>query len=200
MSEKEQKLRFAAIMESLGVVYQQQMSKELLKMYWMALQDVHLDQLEQAAAAHVATSQWFPKPCDLRSANPEADAVRAWDSAIAAIHHHGMYRHVDFEDQVVNATIRHLGGWPEFCSMDPKDESWIRKEFAKTYQALAKAGTSREQAAPLPGISEANQVTRVNGEVESQQVLVRRVATPKIIEPTRRISVQSDAKKRIRAD
>jgi hypothetical protein len=200
MSEKDHKLRFAAIMESLGVVYQQQMSKELLKMYWLALQDVHLDQLEQAAAAHVATSQWFPKPCDLRSANPEADAVRAWDSAIAAIHHHGMYRHVDFEDQVVNATIRHLGGWPEFCGMDPKDESWIRKEFVKTYQALAKAGTSKEQAAVLPGLSQANQVTRVNGEVGSQQVLVRRVAAPKIIDPKRRISVQSNAKKRIAAD
>jgi len=135
-------------------------------MYWMALQDVHLDQLEQAAAAHVATSQWFPKPCDLRSANPEADAVRAWDSAIAAIHHHGMYRHVDFEDHVVNATIRHR----------------------------------REQTASLPGLSEANQVTRINGEVDSQLVLVRRVAAPKIIDPTRRISVQPDAKKRIGAD
>ena len=197
MSEKEQKLRFAAILESLAVVYQIEMTKDMLKVYWAALSDIHLDQIEQAAAAHVALQRWFPKPCELRSASPDADAVRAWDSAIAAIHHHGMYRHVDFEDSVVNATIRHLGGWSEFCSMEPKDESWIRKEFVQTYKALASTGTSQEQAAPLPGLSEANQVKRVNGKIESQEVLVRRISAPRIINAKGRLNVQPDEKKRI---
>lgn len=191
---KNEKLRFAAVIEQLGVVYQTAISDELLRSYWQSLKDVPIDDLERAAAAHIALQKWFPKVCELRCVDAVADSVRAWDSAILAIHQHGMYRHVDFEDAVVNATIRHLGGWPEFCAMDPRQESWIRKEFLKTYQALARSGISSEQGAALPGISDANQVVRSNGLIESTSVIVRQIKRPQI----KRINhVQQDSKARI---
>ena len=121
---KETKLRFAATIEQLGVIYRTEISDLLLRAYWQALKDVSITDLEREAALHIASSKFFPKPCELRGEDAEADSVRAWDSAIAAIHQHGMYRHVDFEDAVVNAVIRYLGGWPEFCCFDPSDEQW----------------------------------------------------------------------------
>ena len=181
MNEKERKIAFAEVFATVGVIYQKPMTDEHLRAYWLVLQDVPIDELKKNAMAHIATQKWFPLPCELMNANEDADAIRAWDAATAAIHHHGMYRHVNFEDSTVNAVIRHLGGWPEFCAMEPTQESWLRKEFVKAYKGLAKSGVSREQAAVLPGLSEANEVRRSKGGIEYQGVVVRHIAAPKLI-------------------
>lgn len=192
-----EKLRFAALIEQLGVVYQTEITDLLLRAYYEALKDVPIDDLERAVAAHIALQRWFPKPSELLSIDPQADAVRAWDSAIAAIHHHGMYRHVDFEDKCVNATIRHLGGWPKFCSQEPDQETWTRKEFIKTYLLMRSSGLSAKQMDVLPGISEANAVVRSNGLIEQQNIVVRKIKSPKIVYRERLSNVRQDEKARI---
>lgn len=178
---KEHKLRFAAIIEQLGVVYQADITDLLLRAYWLALEDVPIDDLERSAAAHIALQKWFPKPCELRAVDAECDAVRAWDAAVLAIHRHGMYRHVDFQDTVINAVVRHLGGWPDFCAYDPAEEQWRRKEFIATYRSLARGGLSQEQSAPLAGLSEASAVKRVNGQIASRDIIVRKIKSLKPI-------------------
>ena len=192
-----QKLRFAALIEQLGVVYQTEITDLLLRAYYEALKDVPLDDLERAVAAHIALQRWFPKPSELLSIDPKADAVRAWDSAIAAIHHHGMYRHVDFEDKYVNAVIRHLGGWPTFCAQEPEQESWTRKEFVQTYLLLRSSGLTDKQMDVLPGISEANVVVRSNGLIEQQHLVIRKIKSPKIVYHERIANVQQNEKARI---
>ena len=187
---KETKLRFAATIEQLGVIYQTEITDLLLRAYWQALQDVPIDDLEREAASHITLSKFFPKPCELRGEDAEADSVRAWDSAIAAIHQHGMYRHVDFEDAVVNAVIRYLGGWPEFCCFDPSDEQWRRKEFIATYRALSRTGLSKEQAGVLTGISESNFVKRDNGTIVDEGIIVRKIHAPKPIRRKEMLNVE----------
>lgn len=196
--EKQHRLEFASIIESLGVVYDRQITDDMLAVYFECLRDIPIWRLKAIAASHVACNRFWPTPSELRGVNPSADAVRAWDTANAAIHIHGMYRHVDFDDSVVNATIRHLGGWPEFCARDPKDETWTRKEFIQTYKSLAASGLTAEQAAPLAGISEANQVERKDGRVIASKVVVRKVAAPKLINSEGGEDVWANEKARIR--
>ena len=187
---KETKLRFAATIEQLGVIYQTEITDLLLRAYWLALEDVPIDDLEREAASHITLSKFFPKPCELRGEDTEADAVRAWDSAIAAIHMHGAYRHVDFDDAVVNAVIRYMGGWPEFCYFDPSDEQWRRKEFITTYRALARTGLSEEQTGVLAGISESNYVKRDNGTIVDEGIIVRKINAPKPIRRKEMLNVE----------
>lgn len=194
---KQHRLEFASIIESLGVVYGKEITDELLAVYFQVLKDIPIWRLKAIAAAHVACCRFWPTPSELRGANPSADAVRAWDAANSAIHHHGMYRHVDFEDQVVNATIRHLGGWPTFCARDPKDETWTRKEFIQVYKSLANSGLTEEQSQPLAGISEANEVKRENGKIQAANVIVRKITAPKLINSEGGRSVWADEKVRI---
>lgn len=197
LTDKQHRLEFASIIESLGVVYDHQITDELLAVYFQVLQDIPIWRLKAIAAAHVACNRFWPTPSELRGASPSADAVRAWDAANAAIHHHGMYRHVDFEDTTVNATIRHLGGWPDFCARDPADETWSRKEFVQVYKSLSVSGLTLDQAAPLAGISEANQVDRESGRIIASKVIVRKIAAPKLINSEGGRNVWADEKARI---
>lgn len=198
--EKQHRLEFASIIESLGVVYDRPITDEMLAVYFECLRDIPIWRLKAIAAAHVACNRFWPTPSELRGANPSADAVRAWDASNAAVHLHGMYRHVCFEDPVVNATVRHLGGWPAFCSRDPKDETWTRKEFIQVYKSLAATGLTTEQAAPLAGLSEANQVDREGGRITATKVIVRKIAAPKLINSEGGENVWSNEKARIAAD
>ncbi len=200
MDEKQHRLEFASIIESLGVVYDRQITDEMLAVYFECLRDIPIWRLKAIAASHVACNRFWPTPSELRGVSPSADAVRAWDASNAALHIHGMYRHVDFEDPVVNATIRHLGGWPEFCARDPKDETWTRKEFIQVYRSLASSGLTAEQAAPLPGLSEANQVEREGGRITSSKVVVRKIAAPKLINSEGGEDVWQNEKARIATD
>lgn len=200
LTDKQHRLEFASVIESLGVVYDRQITDDMLAVYFECLRDIPIWRLKAIAASHVACNRFWPTPSELRGANPSADAVRAWDAANAAVHLHGMYRHVDFEDAVVNAVIRHLGGWPEFCARDPKDETWTRKEFIQVYKSLASTGLTMDQAAALPGLSEANQVNRKNGKILATKVLVRKIRAPKLINSGGGENVWTHEKKRVAAN
>lgn len=196
--EKQQKLRFAAVIEQLGIVYGKEIDDLLLRAYWAALKDVSIDDLENAAYAHIALEKWFPKPCELRGADETAISMRAWDTAIAAAGRIGAYKNVDFEDLVINATIRFLGGWTRFCEMKTDEEDWRRKEFLQAYRDFRRSGVSGSQCQPLRGIARTNTRTiaiaapAINGRKHLLEVADRErpEQTRKALE---RIGVSNDA-------
>ncbi len=61
----ENKKKAFALLKMLSVLYEKQVSGELLLIYWKALQDMTIEQLEKKVKHHIATSPFFPKPCDL---------------------------------------------------------------------------------------------------------------------------------------
>ena len=175
MDEKQHKLKFAALMEQLGIVYGKEMDELILRAYWAALKDVPIDSLEASVQAHIATEQWFPKPCELRGNASKSLAIMAWDSVIAAAESVGAYRRVDFEDQTVNATVRYLGGWPAICAMGSREEPHVRKEFLATYAELHKSGICEPQARPLPGIpGYQGRIARISAPVVNGKKLLRK--------------------------
>ena len=153
MDEKQHKIKFAALIEQAGVVYDKEITRLTLESYWAALKHVDIGVLEQAMAAHICSERWFPRPCELRGPGETAIAMRAWDSAITAVQQYGAYRSVDFEDQAVNATIRYLGGWERFCAMGSAVEDFVRKDFLGAYREMRRHGISSSQAQFLPGLA-----------------------------------------------
>ena len=152
--QRQQKLRFAAVIEQLGVIYGKEIDEVLLRAYWAALRDVSIDDLENAAYSHIALEKWFPKPCELRHVDATAVSYRAWDTAITAAERVGAYKSVDFEDGAINATIRFMGGWRQFCGMKPEDEHWRRQEFLQAYRQFSAHGISSNQSRALVGIAQ----------------------------------------------
>ena len=148
-----------------------------LRLYARAISDIPLADIDRAIDRALAVCEFFPPPAKLRElagvARPEDAAVHAWGVAFAAIGEHGAYRSVAFEDPLITAAVRHLGGWEVFCGMTSDDVPFRRRDFERAYAAFARSGISPEQAAHLPGLHE-----RSGTEIEPQCIGVTRRLPP----------------------
>lgn len=150
---------------ALAEVFDKKSTEVMINTYAAALADVPIDQITVACQRAIRECRWFPKPVELRELageiTPEARALIAWQAfSKAAL---DPYASVDFDDPVVNATIRNLGGWAYVTSIeDHKDfEVFLRQRFERAYVTLYRHGISAEQAAPLVGYLE--EQNRFNG-------------------------------------
>ena len=163
-SDKE---RWTAAVTMLAECLNRAVTGHILKGYWMALRDLSIDELEMACSRALQTSKFMPSPSELRELSGQATdadrAVMAWNDVLKALPK-GPYKHIDFDDGLINATVRNLGGWPQFVSLfsSADEEKWTRQRFLKTYESFARTGVNGDVARPLPGLSE---VSVVNGEV-----------------------------------
>lgn len=154
-------LTVGAMFETFG----QEATKELIRGYWIGLSDLDLNAVQFAVARAIRECERLPKPVELRrltgEATEEQAATIAWDDALRAIPR-GSYKHIDFENKLINAVIRNLGGWPNFLARfsSAEDEKWIRQEFIRTYKNFSR-GISLEACEPLPGLAQV--VHRGNG-------------------------------------
>lgn len=165
MNETE-KGSFATAIGALLETFGQEATKPILHGYWLGLQDLTLEQVQVAVAVGIRSSERLPRPVELRrlvgEQTGEQRAIAAWGDVLRAIPR-GPYKHIDFQDNLINAAIRNLGGWPTFVGRftDEEAEKWARLEFIKAYQAFS-GGAGEEACAALPGLSQA---TAVGGEV-----------------------------------
>ncbi len=161
--EPEDKPEFAVAIGAMCAAFGTDASKALILGYWMGLSDLSLTDVQQAVGRSMRESQYLPKPVELRrlagEKTPEAAAMAAWGDVQRAIPL-GPYKHVDFSDKLINATIRNLGGWPTFIGRltDEESEKWLRLEFVKCYSTFANSGVNGEACLPLVGLSQANAV------------------------------------------
>lgn len=160
-------LAITALLETMG----QEATTPRLAGFWMGLRDLSLVSVQGAVASFLATSteRFPPSPGVLRelaTGGPaQSKAIQAWGDVCRAIPL-GAYKHIDFADRAINATIRHLGGWPalfERCGT-ADSEKWYRIEFEKSYAVFASRGFSSEAGKALPGLSE---VQVIGGKVVS---------------------------------
>ena len=85
----------------------------------------------------------------------EARVDAAWRSLCLAIDRFGASRSVNFRDALINAAVRHLGGWEFACQKSVDDfETWYRKDFARVYTTLLEQGCPIEAAGYLVGETE----------------------------------------------
>lgn len=197
--------RFIVALGALASTFGREVDEALIMGFEMGLEGLTTEQIERSVALAVRTKKFFPSPAELRELAGEVPsgerAVVAWDAFAQAVSKHGYYDSVDFDDPVINATIRNLGGWQRVCQIDdPKEfETFFRKDFERVYVALYKAGISPEQASPLIGYCESQNA--LNGYCEKQHNgvainQVRRIATG-LPAPLTRISVPQDRPRRI---
>jgi hypothetical protein len=157
--------RFAEVLAALAASFGKEADVAMAEGYWMGLADIELEEFERACARAIRESQFFPKPVELRrhAGYLAADlrAVLAWDVVCNTIARHGYVASVDFDDPLVNAAIRNMGGWPRLCAMPSEEfQVWGRKEFERIYGALCESGTSAEACMYLPGAHEGNNAAK----------------------------------------
>jgi len=130
---------FIELMTMLTETYgRKPLTEAALAAYWMALSDISIETIRQRATSHLKTSEFFPKPSDLRNQTDISDiAVMAWDTTYKAIKKYGGYQSVRFSDPVIHSVIHVMGGWEEVCWSD-EDYKWVEKRFLDLYRAMAR--------------------------------------------------------------
>lgn len=156
MSEK---LRFGELIEALAASFGREADEALLTGYWLGLQSLGLPAIERAVARAIAECEFMPKPVELRrlagDLSPKVRAVKAWESFEQSMRTVGAYNSVDFEDPILNATIRNLGGWPYLCQRETEElNRFIRPRFEGVYAAFWESGVGVDASQYLIGLSE----------------------------------------------
>lgn len=152
------KREFGELLITLGATLGVKPDKPQLRGYWMALDDLSIEQMRAAVSMAAkdtkATYGQLPLPAVLRSYVCEDKGRRAelaWQAVLRAMARHGTNKGVDFDDRRTNAALRAIGGWRELgmCKADSLD--WRRREFLIAYTAGHKAPIHDELMLPLPG-------------------------------------------------
>lgn len=150
---------FAVLIEALAATFRVEVTEALLEGYWMALDDLPLAAVRNAACKAMRQCQHMPRGVELRQlageVSAETRAVKAWGQVMQKIAGSGSWMSPGFSDPTITAAIRNLGGWQHLCSL-PKDEleKWTRKDFERIYPALAESGVTEDQTRPLIGAHE----------------------------------------------
>lgn len=156
MNEKD-KERFSVLVHALSATCNRECDEALLMGYWIGLSDLEWSAFETACKRAIRECKFMPSPAELRQMAGEMTAnqrsVLAWSAVERAAGEIGSYRSVDFEDPLINAVIRSMGGWPQLLLRGGHDfDKWARQEFIKAYEALDGVNVGSEECEPLPGL------------------------------------------------
>jgi hypothetical protein len=151
-------VRFTAGIIALAELAQFAMTEALLGVYFKALNDLSIEQVEAAVDILLRTScnYGMPKPVHIREAalgSPGDVAMLAWERVLTALRHHGGYVSVDFQDAVIHRVIEDLGGWVKLCDLpsDPKEQAYRQQDFREAPPRLpGEAPRPRPGASPRP--------------------------------------------------
>tara|TARA_R110000824_G_C15205494_1_gene676134 strand:+ start:997 stop:1752 length:756 start_codon:yes stop_codon:yes gene_type:complete len=160
------KPEFASVMTAMCTAFGKELDEAILEAYWMALEDMPLDGFKQGAKKCLQEEEWMPKPGAIRRSagvlSPDARAIFAFECVRKGIATHGAYVSVNFDDPLITATIRNMGGWPELCSLPAeKFNIFTRKDFEKIYKAMLESGVRGDAINHLPGKHEHTNLGRV---------------------------------------
>ena len=150
--------RIRSAIETLAEVFHRSLTDTALDLYVQAVGDLEVAALDTAISAAAAGSMHFPCPAEIRelagAATPTAQdrAALAFQALREAISRIGGFRSPDFEDALINAVVRNLGGWQRACEM-PLSQYYgnYREDFMCIYEMFCRLGPSDEMTAPLVG-------------------------------------------------
>jgi hypothetical protein len=156
---KPQVARLVKSVEALAINFGKAAGEELFLAFEMGLDDLPIDQIERAVRRAMRECAFMPTVMQVRElagvVSDKDRSVLAWECVLRAIRKIGMHGSVDFDDPVINATVRHLGGWEKVSGVETDQLDWVRKAFEANYQACCRAGISQREARPLLSVHDA---------------------------------------------
>lgn len=145
--------RFAQLMAGLCEYYDRKMSQAIMDLYWNALREYGVDEVQSAAAAHIQDpdrGRFMPKIADfvmaIAGSADEAAAI-AWD---AVLHQRQEL------DAAANAAIASMGGWTKAIGHQQEDQlPFIARDFQLRYKAYRRRALADVQ--PLLKLAKAKE-------------------------------------------
>lgn len=141
-----EKQDFAVFMTQVLAFYKQDASEFALSVWWDACKGSELEQVRKAISGHAThpeRGQFPPKPADIvRELHGTFTdrSLLAWGRVSRAMSSAGAYATVDFDDPIIHATIRELGGWSAICRIDNEEQQFLQKRFCDFHRTYTVRG------------------------------------------------------------
>lgn len=138
---------FKMLMIGIGELYNKEITKPLLRIYFSALTDYSLSLVEKGINVHTMDAKhgtFFPKPADivrhLQVDEPSAEekAQLAWAQVLHAMRKHGSYGSLELDDKQALAAIKSFTTWKDLCMTPETSMTWAKKEFISMYSTYEK--------------------------------------------------------------
>lgn len=161
---KEHAEAVAVCVGMLAECFNREASIATIQAYQVGLAGLSVADIKTATATALQSCRFMPSPAELRelvgTLRASDRAELAWLAFQHAMQKHGPYKSIDFDDATINAVCRSLGGWIALFEVASGDWEFMRGKFLKSYEALSRAGFGDEQAAPLIGLFDQQNVQR----------------------------------------
>lgn len=153
--------RIADIVTMMGEAWRQKITPATMLTFSVGTDDLPIDAVERAAMRAIRECQFMPSVFELRQLAGATGAITAkdkptlaWCDVRRAISRIGAYESPDFDDPIINATIREMGGWVLLCDSTIEELVWREKDFLRIYAALSTCNLPDERTERLAGIIE----------------------------------------------
>lgn len=143
--------RFAELMAGLAETYAEPISKVRGSMYFDALSDLTIDQVELGVRLALRRSKFFPRPAEIREhveGNTDDRAAEAWASLMNAIRRVGYVRLPELEPATMETVRRLFGTWRRCCELMPAGGPELQG-WQKRFTTMYAGAENRAQAAAL---------------------------------------------------
>jgi len=149
------RIEFSKYLLGLSILFEEQLTKERVQIYWGVLKDefVDLDEFKETMNRLLKTwpYRYFPLPSHILQSKvdkTEIDVIahKAWNRVMDAIMYGSANSNPIFEDPVIISTINSMGGWKEvynraaysYTNEDYERRQKCKDEFVYLYKRLAK--------------------------------------------------------------
>ena len=168
----ERRMRMAAILAQFAELWDKQLTESLLNIYIAALEDLAIEDIEDAARDALRDSSYFPKPVDLRrlvGATDQDGAEQAWGALQNLVRTTGLYGSPKWGEAFLTKRVVTLlyGSWGALCQRLPNANAGRTYETAKqefTAAWLAELRAQRNYDRELAERAQRPQVTEGSDE------------------------------------
>jgi hypothetical protein len=136
--------KFLTVLAGVHDFYGKELSTFAGQVWLEACDGFDVEQVTKALSAHLMDAergQWMPKPADIvrQLQGTHTDrALVAWGKVLGAMQRVGAYSDVVFDDAVIHASIRDIGGWVAICRSSTDELPHLQRRFCDSYRAYAR--------------------------------------------------------------
>lgn len=179
------------VLQGFFEVHGIEVSPDGLKMWLAGLRGLSPEQLITAVDRYNRECSQRPTPAGLRryagaaALSDEQRAEVAWRSVRSTMLRYGAYYAINFDDRIIHAAIRAVGGWSLLCQTQQEDLVWKEKDFKAQYVSICRSGIGDSR--PLSGLLERQEPIEIetgmvpheySDKLIAGSVPVRKVALP----------------------
>ena len=143
---------FKELMTAVFAMYEKSISSPVLRIYWSALVDYSLADIQRAASMHAKdpdAGMFLPKPANFirhidgpgRATDKQIKdkAQIAWSVIMGELGRVGSSGTLKMDDKQALAAVKALGGWFTLCRSTTDQLVWMKKEFIGIYETYEHA-------------------------------------------------------------